>query len=91
MLTAVTVAPTNASSLAILSLHRCGKVDGKTNCTVPGKRVKKFKNARIADGVGIRANKVPKKLKPGRYALKAVIKTTNGQRIGITQPLRVRK
>jgi len=91
MLTAVTVSPTNASSRAILSLHRCGKVDGKRNCTVPGKRVKKLKRANIVDGIGLRANRIPKKLKPGRYALRAVIRTADGTRITITQPLRIRK
>jgi len=91
MLTAVTVSPTNASSRAILSLHRCGKVDGKRNCTVPGKRVKKLKRANIVDGIGLRANRIPKKLKPGRYALRAVIRTADGTRIPITQPLRIRK
>jgi len=91
MLTAVTVSPSNASTRAKLSIHRCGKVDGKKNCTIPGKRVKRLKRANIVDGVGIRANRIPKKLKPGRYALKAVIRTADGQRIGITQPLRIKK
>lgn len=91
LIAAVTVSPRDSASRATLSIHRCGKVNGKRNCTVPAKRVAKLKGLTITDGVGIRTNTVRKTLKPGRYALKSVVITADGQRIGVTQPLRIRK
>ncbi len=91
LIAAVTVSPRDSASRATLSIHRCGKVNGKVNCTVPAKRVAKLKGLTITDGVGIRTNKVRKTLKPGRYALKSVVITADGKRIGVTQPLRIRK
>ena len=91
LIAAVTVSPRDSASRATLSIHRCGRVNGKVNCTVPAKRVAKLKGLTITDGVGIRTNTVRKTLKPGRYALKSVVITADGKRIGVTQPLRIRK
>ncbi len=75
-----------------LSIHRCAKVDGKSDCKVPGKRVQKLKGINVTDGIGVRSSKVRKKIKPGRYVLRAIVRDANGKRLVVSaQPLRIRK
>lgn len=92
LIAAVAINPGDAASRVTLSIHRCKKVNGKRDCTRPGKRVQRLKRINVTDGIGVRSSKVRKKRKPGRYVLRAIARDADGQRLVVSaQPLRIRK
>ncbi|MCF8525998.1 MAG: hypothetical protein K9G24_00600 [Candidatus Nanopelagicales bacterium] len=92
LVSAVAVNPRDAAATVTLSIHRCAKVDGKSDCKVPGKRVQKLQGINVTDGIGVRSSKVRKKIKPGRYVLRAIVRDANGKGLVVSaQPLRIRK